>query len=258
MISWDDTGSRKFEAGVDRGVFYPKTGPGVAWNGLVAVNETVDNDSQSVIYVDGVKIINQLDIGTFSATIEAFTYPKEFEPYDGLASPIFKGQARSQFNFSYRTLLGDDLKSIDLGYRLHLVYNCMVKPTNSNNQSLNSNSDILNFSWDIITVPEAFPYDRATAHIYLETNTVEQISLQSIENILYGISDTPRMPTIAEVINIFDSNAIFIVIDNGDGTVTVTGYDDWVTQDLIDSHKWSLTSPSIFPIIPSTYKVSSY
>lgn len=257
MITWDDTGSRKFEAGVDRGVFYPKTGPGVPWNGLVSVNESVDSSNQSIIYIDGIKLVNQIDIGTFSATIEAFTYPSEFEPYDGLQFPIFKNQLRSQFNFSYRTLIGNDLQGLNFGYRLHLVYNCMVKPTSRNNESLNS--DIQNFSWDLTTIPEAFPYDRPTAHIYLETTSIEQGALSAIEDILYGTSTlAPRMPTIAEVISIFEDNALFIVVDNGDGTVTVTGPDDWVTEDLVDSHLWTLTSPSIFELETSEYKVSSY
>lgn len=259
MISWDDTGSRTFEAGVDRGVFYPKTGPGVAWNGLVFVEESVDSGSQSIIYIDGVKQVNQIDIGTFQSTIEAFTYPEEFEPYDGLASPIFTGQPRPQFGFSYRTLLGNDVFNTDLGYRLHLVYNCMVKPSTRDNGSLNSDPDILNFSWDLTTVPVAFPYDRPTAHIYLQTDTIEQTALDTIETILYGtdLSD-PRMPSIVEVLSIFEANAIFIVVDNGDHTVTVTGPDDWVIQDGTDIHKWTLVSPSVIPIGVDLVKVSSY
>ena len=44
-LSWDETGKRFYETGVDHGVLYPlkegKYKPGVAWSGLTSVNAMV-------------------------------------------------------------------------------------------------------------------------------------------------------------------------------------------------------------------------
>jgi hypothetical protein len=258
-LSWDEVGTHEYEVGVDRGVFYPQTGPGVPWNGLLKVNEEAQGTGQLAIYIDGQRRTNQLDLGTFGGSIEAFTYPDEFLPYDGYSEPMFSGQKRPEFDLTYRTLLADDISGTDRGYRLHLVYNCMVTPSNRTNGTLNASVDISTFNWKLSTRPEALPYDRPTAHLYLESPNVEGAALSAIENILYGTSTTnPRMPTIAEIIAIFEANAIFIVINHGDGTATVTGPDDWVFPDAIDPTLWTLASPSIFPLGDHQYKVSSY
>lgn len=258
-LTWDDIGSRHYDAGIDRGVFYPSDGPGVAWNGLTAINETVANADSSVIYLDGLKQVNQLGLGDFAATIEAFTYPDEFMPYDGYSEPMFTGQARPQFNLSYRTQMFHDTTGESVGYRLHLVYNCLVKPTTRNLPTLNDGVDISAFSWDLSTVPLALPYDRPTAHLYLESTGVELNALTAIESIIYGSADDdPRIPGMGELLGIFESNAIFTVIDNGDGTATVIGPDDWVYPDPTDPTLWTLTSPSVYPLSDILYKTSSY
>ncbi len=256
MLTWDDTGSRIFETGVDRGVFYPNVGPGVAWNGLTSIKEDIDNSSQSVVYSDGRKLINQIKLGTFKATLEAFTYPDEFSPYDGYLDTHLSGQKRSTFNLSYRTMIYDIFGST-IGYKLHLVWNCLADPTQRNYNSFSPDADLSVFSWNLETVPLAFPYARPTAHIYLDSRTVSSEVLSTIEDILYGVIVDPRIPTVSEIIAIFDSHAT-IVVDNGDGTVTVTGPDDQVFHDVSDVHLWTLISPSVVLITIDTYRVSSY
>lgn len=241
-ISWDTPGSRLYEAGVDRGVFYPQTGVGVPWNGLTHVKESVENDGSVVTYVDGKKIINQLQLGQFAADISAMTYPDEMSPYDGYAEPMYSGQRRRRFNLSYRSQIGDDRKGTSYGYRLHLIFNCLLTPSIRANNSLNDNPETTEFEWKLSTVPVALPYNRPTSHFVIDSTTVRPEVLEAIENILYGIDggSNATFPTVQQILDLFEANAIFTVVDNGDGTVTITGPDDWVyavnaDQDFISS-----------------------
>ena len=56
-IEWNKAGERYFEAGVDRGVLYPRTGPGVPWNGITAVAEDSSGGDVETLYYDGVKYL---------------------------------------------------------------------------------------------------------------------------------------------------------------------------------------------------------
>lgn len=256
-LTWDDAGSRKFEAGVDRGVFYPLTGVGVPWNGLTSVKESVENEGSLVIYVDGQKVINKMQLGTFAANISAVTYPDELYPYDGYQA-IPQGQPQALFNLSYRTLVGSDIENLSYGYRLHLIFNCLLIPTAKSNDTITTSVDISDFEWTLTTVPVATPYSRATAHFIIDSTVVEEASLIAIENILYGQDDgpDPRFPSVEEILAIFETNAIFTVVDNGDGTATITGPDDWVYEVAPD--QWMISSPSVtFPEDPYVF-VRSY
>lgn len=226
-LLWGATGRDIYEAGVDRGVFYPAVGPGVAWEGLTSVEEHEDSSVSAIIYVDGQKRVQQVDLGSFSAKITAFTYPDEFEPYDGYAEQVFSGQKRDLFNFTYRSLVGvtNDIFS----YKLHLIYNCLAQPTTRSNVTTDTNTDILDFTWELTTTPVALPFYRPTAHIIIDSDEVTVGSLAAIENLLYGSAGTdPRMPSIPEILAIFEANAVFIVTDHGDGTATISGPDDQV------------------------------
>lgn len=256
-LSWDDSGSRLFEAGLDRGVFYPKVGKGVSWNGLSKLTASTDNNGTSTIYIDGERKVNQLSLGDFSAVIEALTYPDEFIPYDGYAESKFSGQKRPMFGLSYRTLIGNDILGLERGYRLHLVYNCVVNPTGRENTSLNPSSDISTFSWNLSTTPLAFPYERPTSHLYLDSTLVVPAILTAIEDILYGtVSIEPRIPTIAEVLAIFEANAIYIIVDNGNGTFTATGPDEGIFASGTDL--WTLDWPAVLELSSVMYRASSY
>ena len=230
-LTWDDAGSRIYEAGVDRGVFYPKNGIGVPWNGLTSVKEAVEGDGLVVAYVDGQKIVNQVELGQFSADISAFTYPNEMYPYDGFGT-YFAGQPRPTFNLSYRSMIGSDTEGLSYGYRLHLIFNCLLQPTNRSNDSLNAGSDIQEFTWKLTTTPVVNPYNRPSSHFFIDSPNVEAGALAAVENMLYGQAGIePAFPTIQQLIDIFEANAIFVVIDNGDGTATYTGLTGWVDQE---------------------------
>ena len=83
-LLWDQVGERVYETGVDHGVLYipDNTGAyanGYAWNGLTTVTESPSGAEANAQYADNIKYINLISAEEFKATIEAFTYPLEFE-----------------------------------------------------------------------------------------------------------------------------------------------------------------------------------
>lgn len=74
QISWDETGSRWFENGCDRGVLYVQgdTGnypKGVAWNGLTKVTEAPEGAAANNLYADNIKYASLRSAESFKATI---------------------------------------------------------------------------------------------------------------------------------------------------------------------------------------------
>jgi hypothetical protein len=254
-LSWDANGERIYGAGVDRGVFYPSFGPGIAWSGLVAVNEVPSGKGEIVYFIDGEKKRNRITLDSFAATIEAFTYPDEFDEYDGFDG-MWRQQSRKAFNFSYRTLIGDGWEGLSRGYNLHLVYNAMATPSARDYETLDENIDPITFGWDISTKAERIPDLAPTAHILVDTTTAHPWTVAALEDILYGTDgSTPRMPSIEEVIEVFESNAILRIIDHGDGTWTATGPDEYIQ--MIDGITFEITYPTAEYIDEDTYQITS-
>lgn len=73
-----------------------------------------------------IKYLNLMSVEEYSATIEAFMYPDEFEECDGtkeIAPGVTIGQQkRSTFGLCYKTILGNDTDGDDHGYKLHMIY----------------------------------------------------------------------------------------------------------------------------------------
>lgn len=207
-LIWGKVGERRYEAGVDRGVLFVND-VGVAWNGLTSVNETPTGADVRSYYVDGVKYAQRSTLEEFEATIEAYTYPEEFALCDGtksLGNGLFVSQQRrKQFGFSYRTMLGNDVENLDHGYKLHIVYNALARPTNRNYQSLNAGMSPMNFSWKITTKPPRLDFV-PTAHFIIDSRSTPDGLLSQIEDILYGNDQqNPRLPSAAELAFLFTS-----------------------------------------------------
>ena len=137
-IKWDEVGKRLYETGVDHGVLFPMGednayGKGVPWYGLSAVNENPSGGEPNAVWADNIKYLNLMSAEDFGATIEAYTYPDEFEACNGCAE-IAPGvtiaqQDRKMFGFCYRTLIGNDTVGTNYGYKLHLVYGAQASPS---------------------------------------------------------------------------------------------------------------------------------
>lgn len=153
---WDETGARYFETGVSRGILFPMTGPGVPWNGLVAVNIDPVGGEAEPYYFDGVKYMERMLAEEFQATVQALHTPKEFEPCEGVRTETFGMKTyfhkRDKFNMAWRTQVGNDLDQ-NAGYKLHIAYNCMVQPAAKAYQTIADTTALNPRSFVITTTP---------------------------------------------------------------------------------------------------------
>lgn len=203
LLAWDQAGERLFETGVDRGVLYiPDVNgdftDGVAWNGLTSVSESPTGAEANPQYADNIKYLNLVSKEEFEATIEAFTYPDEFAQFDGAAEVqpgVHIGQQnRTPFGLCYRTLIGNDLEGTDLGYKLHIVYNCLATPTEKEYGTVNETPEAITFSWELTTTPVSVTGYSPTATVVIDSTKVEAADLTALEVILYGDDVTPTQP----------------------------------------------------------------
>lgn len=213
VLTWDLVGERFFETGVDHGVLYiPNVSgvynDGVAWNGLVSVQETPTGAEANATFADNIKYLNLVSIEEFGATIEAYTYPPEFNQFDGLASPqpgVAVGQqSRKTFGLSYRTRVGNDLDGDAHGYKLHLVYGCLATPSEKAYNTVSDSPEAITFSWDITTTPAPVTGLRPTSLIVIDSTVVAPADLTALETLLYGaVATEPALPTPDAVIALF-------------------------------------------------------
>lgn len=207
---WDRVGQRTYEAGVDRGMLYAPGLMGVPWNGLISVNEQPVGGGSTPYYIDGVKYLEEVALDEFAATIVAFTYPEQFLPFEGIqgfGNGLYSdNQPRRSFGMSYRTGLGDDLKGMDRGYKIHLVYNAKVTTTTKDRQSHTSQIDPLNFSWPIVTTPVQLANRRGTSHLIIDSTKTDKLLLAALEDRIYGkVGKNAYLPTPSDLINLFET-----------------------------------------------------
>lgn len=212
-IVWDQVGEHFYETGVDRGVLYQydktnKTfGNGVAWNGLSAVNESPSGAEPTAIWADNIKYLNLMSNEEYAATIEAYTYPDEFEECDGsktVAGGVTIGQQpRKLFGFSYRTLIGNDTEGTEAGYKIHLIYNCLASPSERSHSTVNDSPEAQSMSWSISTTPVNVEGMKPTSTIEIDSREIPSDKLAALEDILYGtVSAEPRLPLPGEIITL--------------------------------------------------------
>lgn len=207
QVVWDAIGERLFETGVDRGVLYLDNA-GVAWNGLISVQENSSGGDPQPYYVDGYKYVNVAASEEFEATIEAFSAPREFGVCDGTVeyrSGLFVTQQRRRpFGLSYRTLIGNDISSHEHGYKIHLVYNALAAPSQRNNQTIKGSAEPTTLSWAISTTPPKLSALKPTAHFVIDSTRTDPGVLSDLEDLLYGtVSTDPDFPTPEELIELF-------------------------------------------------------
>lgn len=258
-LTWDVPGSRIYETGVDHGVLYLSDQPGVAWTGLTSVEISPTGGGTKSYYLDGEKYLIASAAEEFGATINAFTYPPQFGQCDGSVSVrpglILGQQRRKSFGFSYRTKVGNELNG-DLGYKLHLVYNAMAEPSQKTHATQGEDVEPTEFSWTIATRPPVMPGYKRTSHVEIDSRTTDSQVMQTILDTLYGTDeDLPRLPTFAELIELYDAFFVFVVTDEGEGIYTISGPDDAIQQlgDIYLQFDWS----TVLPVDEHTYTISS-
>lgn len=215
VLTWDNTGERLYETGVDHGVLYQidEAGDyvtGVPWNGLTAVTDSPSGAESNKQYADNIEYLNLQSKEMFGCTIEAFTYPDEFGQNDGTVAPtpgVNVGQQRRRtFGFSWRTRLGNDIEGTDYGYKLHLAWGCLAAPSEKAYATINDSPEAITFSWEVTTTPVSvgtiggIEY-KPTAKMTIDSTQVDPVKLAALEAVLYGtLATNAELPLPADVI----------------------------------------------------------
>ena len=208
-IVWDAIGEHTFETGVRNGVLYLKDAEGaysngVAWNGLTSVSESPEGAEPTDLYADDIKYLTLMSAENFKATIEAYTYPVEFEECDGSAT-IAKGvvigqQSRKPFGLCYRTAIGNDTDGNEHGYKLHIVYGCQASPSEKQYSTINDSPEAITFSWEVSTTPVNVNGKKPAATLIIDSTKADKAKLTALEAILYGSEQQePRLPLPDEI-----------------------------------------------------------
>ena len=208
-IVWDAIGEHTFETGVRNGVLYLKDtegaySNGVAWNGLTSVSESPEGAEATDLYADDIKYLTLMSAENFKATIEAYTYPVEFEECDGSATiangVVIGQQSRKPFGLCYRTAIGNDTDGNEHGYKLHIVYGCQASPSEKQYSTINDSPEAITFSWEVNTTPVNVTGKKPTATLIIDSTKADKAKLTALEAILGGSESTePRLPLPDEI-----------------------------------------------------------
>lgn len=247
LLTWDDTGKRRYETGVDHGVLYmPDVNgnydDGVAWNGLVTVTETPSGAEATATWADNIKYLNLISAEEFAATVEAYTYPDEFQQYDGLAVPtpgvVVGQQARKVFGMSYRTRVGNDIQGDALGYKLHLLYGCQASPSEKAYSTVNDSPEAITFSWDVSTTPIPVSGLRPSSLLVIDSTEVDPTKLATLEGLLYGAGGNPQLPLPDAVISTFTTGVTLVDMGVAANQPTYDSGTHVVTLPAVTGVKW--------------------
>jgi hypothetical protein len=209
VLEWDRTGERVFEAGVNRGVLFTIDGDAFPWNGLINVTEETTREVKSY-WMDGMKYLDHHVPGSYSAKLDAYTYPDILDELTGVwrfAPGVFLHDQRAKvFHLSYRTGVGNDIDQ-NLGYKLHLIYNVMAVPSGVGFSTVGENVAPSTFSWNLSGTPQQMFGARPTSHISLNSLFISPELLETIEALLYGSVDAdPALPSMVDLLTLIEGS----------------------------------------------------
>lgn len=210
-LVFDAVGSRFFETGVKNGVLFVQGADGeyengVVWNGLTAVTESPSGAEATPLYADDMKYVVLYSTEEFGATIEAYTYPEEFEQCDGSAQlgtgVVIGQQQRKSFGLVYKTVIGNDVQGQELGYKIHIIYGAKAAPSEKAFATINDSPEAVTFSWEVSTVPVPVEGHRPTSTLVIDSTKVDAEKLAAIEAKLFGSeSEESTLPLPDEIAN---------------------------------------------------------
>lgn len=199
LLEWNVSALKFYESGLDRGVLYVRDGSGnyplgVAWEGLINLTEKPGGAEPTDLWANNVKYAQLISTEIFDGSLEAYTYPDEFLPCDGvetsIAGMLIGQQARSSFGLSYRTYKGSEAAGQMAEYKLHVVYGCIIQPSEVSRATINDSPEAATFSWEFKTVPAAMAGELPVSKITIDAAVLSAPELLAVEAALWG-EDTP-------------------------------------------------------------------
>lgn len=214
-LKWDLAGERLYETGTSKGVLFPQNDQGtyetgVAWNGLVSVKKSNDGAEETALYADNMKYLSLFSAENLKGSIDAYTYPEEFEACDGSAAVqpgVYVGQqTRKPFGLVYSTIVGNDTQGNAYGEKMHFIYNAKVSPSERAYETVNEDPSALTFSWEYSTTPLDLSDVglEPSAGITINSLEVGEAKFKALQDLVYGTDaeGVPSLPTIQEIIEL--------------------------------------------------------
>ena len=234
-ITWGENEVGRYSSGLDRGVLFPGDGSSIPWNGLVSVSERYEGSTPEVVYFDGRKVIHTPHTPEFAANLTAFTYPEEFDRfqgYDEIYNGVIAGEQAIDdvFHVSYRTMINGGPH-----YQLHVLFNLTATADDLERTTHAKEVDPLEFSWDLQSVPQGFSNSLFISHLIIDSRKIGPTLLKTIEDRLYGTSSMDGsigkvIDFLSKLIDIKYNNEWYFVKQD-DGIWTLLGSDDSVNDD---------------------------
>lgn len=208
-LVWDQTSEKLYETGVEQVALYKQVDgaypAGVAWNGVTALNISPSGAETTPLYANDNKYLNLISNEELGYTIEAYTYPEEWEECDGSAEAtkgVYLGQQpRVKFGLVAKTLIGNDTEGTSHGYKLHLFYGCLASPAEESHSTVNDSPEAITFSWTVNTEPVSVTGYKPTSYICIDSTKADPAKLTALEATLYGSeSEEAKLPLPSDII----------------------------------------------------------
>ena len=145
--------------GLSKGVLFVHghntTTQGVPWPGLISIKEQPGGADMNNLWLHNIEYAQLSAPHTFSATIEAYTYPQLFNLCLGYQEVggvgLFSNQKKHRFSLFYRTeILNADGHQ---GYLLTWLYNLIITPSERYNKTNTDSPEAVTFSWKVDSLP---------------------------------------------------------------------------------------------------------
>ena len=207
-LTWDNQSERFFETGIRQGILFLKNdngtySTGIPWNGLISVSEKFTGADPIHVYATDVPFLDIYELEEFGITIEAYTYPEEFEQCEGLYSvpntPISVAfQDRKRFALCYKTMIGNDTEGSEHACKIHIVYDCVVNPSDREYETFNASPELVTFSWDASTYAVNCSDYKQSPILILDSR---KYPINKIESYLYGTKTRDSyLPSFSEIV----------------------------------------------------------
>lgn len=198
VLTFDSPAAKIYEAGLDHAVVYPDSGAPFVWNGLVDAKYKSAMVGYEPVFIDGILIALNPSYDEAALQLTALTYPKDMERFFGTRvsdGVSFLSQDFPSFGLSFRTGLANELTS-ELGVLYHIFYKCQIIADSFSFKTLENDTSLDAFSWDVKLIPVAMENHRPAPTLRLDSRYMSSGDITYVENKLWGSPSTaPVLPS---------------------------------------------------------------